>query len=454
MGGRASQHDEPARTPTQRPRCTVGGGVAALLLFAAAAAAQTPASDGSYYLRQQALQIPFQTDQGAQRIQQVQLYLSQDQGRKWQQVATAQPTERFFRFQAQQDGWYWFAVRTVDFEGRGYPQAVEQLQPGLKVCVDTQRPVVMLRPTTPPEGGAGVEWQISDENIDLDSIRLDQRTPGAGDWQSLGAQRVASGNRAWNPGTNAPLEVRLQVRDKAGNLAEATTNVTPTPATGGVGRPPVAPPAAASGPRRVNSKRISLNYELRDVGKSGVAVVELWYTRDPQARTWQKHDERANAQPPYLVDVTDEGLYGFTLVARSGVGLGEQPPRVGDQPQIWVEVDLTKPRVQLLNVDVGRGQDTGNLTITWSASDKNLGPRSITLSYADKLEGPWTPIAAGEENTGRYVWRMPAELPYQLHIKVEAVDLAGNVGSAETSRPVAVDLSVPKIRGIVVEPGK
>lgn len=423
--------------------------------------AQAPAADGVYYSRETSFRIPFNTDQGAQRIQQVQLYLSQDQGRTWHQVATAQPAEKSFRYQTRQEGWHWFAVRTVDLEGRGYPQTVDQLQAGLKLCVDTQKPVVALRPVAPAEGGAGVEWQITDDNLDLETLRLEQRVPGvSNDWSPLGGPKQANGQRTWNPGTNAALEVRLQVRDRAGNTGEAIVNVTPRgPAPGGqnIGQPPTGTPAS-NGPgavRRVNTKRISLNYEIKDVGKSGIAVIELWYTRDPQARTWQKHDERANnPQPPYVVDVTDEGLYGFALVAKSGVGLGEQPPRVGDPPQVWVEVDLTKPKVQLLNMDVGRGADTGNLTITWSASDKNLGPRSITLSYAERAEGPWTPIVAGEENTGRYVWRMPAEVPYQFHVKVEATDLAGNVGSAETAKAIAVDLLVPKIRGISVEPGK
>src|SRR5262249_59995288 len=98
----------------------------------------------------------------------------------------------------------------------------------------------------------------------------------------------------------------------------------------------------------------------------GVAVVELWYTRS-DGRNWQKYDERVNPQSPYVyvVEVNDEGLYGFTLVARNRAGFGEQPPKVGDSPQVWVEVDLTKPVVRLQGVDVGRGQDAGNLTITY-----------------------------------------------------------------------------------------
>ena len=65
--------------------------------------------------------------------------------------------------------------------------------------------------------------------------------------------------------------------------------------------------------------------------------------------------------------------------------IGEQPPKVGDAPQVWVEVDTTKPIVQLKGVEVGRGQDTGNLTINWSASDKNFSRQPISLSYDHRV---------------------------------------------------------------------
>ena len=82
------------------------------------------------------------------------------------------------------------------------------------------------------------------------------------------------------------------------------------------------------------------------------------------------------------------------MIARSRVGLGERPPQPGDPPHIWVEVDETKPAVRLSSADVGRGSDLGNLTIIWAATDKNLARQPITLSYSEKPDGPWNPIAS------------------------------------------------------------
>src|SRR5262245_32731556 len=89
-------------------------------------AAQTAAGDGTYYSQRPEFKIPFQTDPNERRIKQVELYVSRDLGRSWQPVATAQPTERGFRFQAQQDGWYYFAVRTIDFQGQAFPPTQDQ----------------------------------------------------------------------------------------------------------------------------------------------------------------------------------------------------------------------------------------------------------------------------------------------------------------------------------------
>src|SRR5438093_543980 len=155
---------------------------------------------------------------------------------------------------------------------------------------------------------------------------------------------------------------------------------------------------------------------------------------------------------PIVFEVAGEGVYGITLVAKSGVGLGERPPQVGDRPQLQIEVDTTKPSVRLQDVVVGQGMDKGKLSVTWSASDRNLLPEPIGISYSQTPTGPWTPIGERMVNTGRYVWNMPQQVPYQFHLRVEAVDRAGNVGEAITPHLIKVDLSQPKAKILDVSP--
>lgn len=395
--------------------------------------------------KERTFRIPFQTQPGERRLREIQLHYSTDQGRIWRHYATATPDQGYFQqFSAPQDGAYWFAVRTVDLQGRLNPATDDGLRASLKVLVDTQRPVVALRALAPRDGHVGVEWDARDENLDVNTLRLEYQVQGGTQWLPVRTEFVAAGQAFWMPIASAPVDVRLIVSDAVGNSGEARVAVgAPGALNPANPNPPSNPPATQPAMRHVNSKRINLNYRLDDVGPSG-AVVELWYTRD--ARNWQKYSEDKAPQPPYIVDVHDEGVYGFTLVVRSGVGIGDKPPQVGDPPQLWVEVDLTKPVTRLLNVDVGRGADAGNMTITWTATDKNLARQPITLSYAEGPDGPWTQIATGLDNTGRHVWRMPPTgVPFKLLVKAEAVDKAGNIGAATTAEHVKVDLSRPKV---------
>jgi hypothetical protein len=414
------------------------------------------------YANRRDFRIPFNAA-NKDRLRQLQLFYSTDQGRTWQPSAIVAPDKKDFVFICREDGLYWFTVQTLDQQGRLFPPTLEGAQPSLRVVVDTQPPSVQLRPLAGRNGEVGVSWDIRDDNLDLkqtDALRLQYRPAGGVGWVPL-TPDPSAGQHFWNPQTSAPVEVHIRVKDRAGNAGEATTTVIAGQQDGG------APPAPRSGElpfgfpggaerRLVNSKRISLNYKLEDVGPSGVSTVELWFTQD--GRSWNRYplpkaEEGAAPPRPLVFDVSAEGIYGFTLVAKSGVGLGERPPQVGDRPQVWVEVDLTKPAVQVLGLTVGRGADKGKLTINWTARDKNLGRDPITLSYAPQAAGPWTSIADHVANTGRFVWKMPEQVPYQFYVRVEAADQAGNVGEAVTQEMVRVDLSLPRVRILAVEPG-
>jgi hypothetical protein len=199
--------------------------------------------------------------------------------------------------------------------------------------------------------------------------------------------------------------------------------------------------------RLVNTKRITLNFKVEDVGPSGLGGVELWYTQD--TREWKKYDAPTQAQA-YVIEVDEEGMYGFTLLAKSGIGIGKEPPAAGDQPQVWVVVDLTKPDVQLTEITPNNASKSQQVTIGWKAADANLGRTPITLSYAEKEDGPWKVIAANLENNGKYNWQPPTDLA-RVVVKVEATDLGGNVGKAQSQQSIMLDNAKPRVAIIGVE---
>jgi hypothetical protein len=437
--------------------------------------AQAPIQPQILYARQRQISIPFDPDPAeAHRLKQLQLYYSTDKGQTWHVGSSAAPEQRRFNFLAENDGYYLFAVQTTDLNGRNYPDRMDGVTPGLRVVIDTVAPIVNLRPLPPQGNQVGIAWDIRDDNLDLtrpDAVRLEYRIPGAANFVPLYPLRGAT-QHYWSPGTTGAVEVKFRATDLAGNFTDASAqvslsnqNMTSPPGSipgtpgssfqGGAVNAPL-----DDGRRFINSKRVTLNYEITEKGPSGISGIDLWLTTN--GRLWSKFQLPKNAvgdaafNGPLTFDVDGEGVYGFTIIPRSGVGYSAPAPQIGEKPQIWIEVDLTKPFVQLENVMVGEGNYKGQLSISWTAKDKNLGPRPISLYYSPTTDGLWTAIEKGVQNTGRYVWTMPASgtMPWQFYLKVEAVDLANNVGEAITPGLVRVDTLRPKAKIVDVQPGK
>ncbi len=99
-------------------------------------------------------------------------------------------------------------------------------------------------------------------------------------------------------------------------------------------------------------------------------------------------------------------------------------------------MDLTKPSVMAPAPQYDAKANT--LTILWQATDKNLGPQPIALCWSKDPAGPWVPIITQIQNTGRYVWKLPAGLPSRFWVQVEASDLAGNVATTVSKDAVAL----------------
>ncbi len=201
--------------------------------------------------------------------------------------------------------------------------------------------------------------------------------------------------------------------------------------------------------RLVNTKRFSLSFAVQD-GGNGVSAIDLWETRD--GKTWRKCDNAHSLPTAYLVEVKDEGVFGYTMVARPAGDKGNTQPKLGDMPQIWVTVDATKPVVSLTGVELNLTSKTPNLIVRWSAKDKNFGPRPVTLSYAEHVEGPWVPLATNVENSGHHECAIPANMPKRAFLRVEAVDLVGNSGAAQTDKLVRLDFLSPATASLLPPP--
>jgi hypothetical protein len=279
--------------------------------------------------------------------------------------------------------------------------------------------------------------------------------------------RSAAGDRDRGPGSTGattPAVAALEAPPAdlfaiaGGAAAGRGTGMPPADALTGTNAPPVSAPQSAregaAGTLLVSSPRFKLQYAIDDAGPNGPATVELWITQDG-GRTWIRRGEDQDRVSPIEVDLGGEGTYGLCLVARSASGLGDQPPAPGDPPQTWVEVDSTPPSVQLSPPQVGTGVNSGKVAIAWRASDLHLPAKSVSVSWRpDQPGASWETLAEGQENTGQFIWTVPAAAPQRFHLKVEAVDTGGHRGSADTTDtgPILVDRSRPRSRILGLDP--
>ena len=225
----------------------------------------------------------------------------------------------------------------------------------------------------------------------------------------------------------------------------------PRPATTETGRSTTAttvglPPGER--PRMTSSKRFNLDYSVDAAGPAGVEKIELWVTRNG-GRDWDLDRVDEDRESPLLVEVADEGIYGFRVVIVGKNGLASQTPRSGDLADLWVGVDATKPTVEITSAAYGSEDHAGQLDIRWTANDDHLGGRPVTISFSAKADGPWTTIAASLPNSGQYYWRVDSRVPDEFYLRLEVRDEAGNVAVHRLDQPLQSAGLTPKgsIRG-------
>ncbi|MFH1919151.1 MAG: hypothetical protein ABIP48_04570 [Planctomycetota bacterium] len=300
---------------------------------------------------------------------------------------------------------------------------------------DLRSQVVEIRAEVADRAGNAA---VSHAQVDLDRVASADSTPSAeagrpvepsayGPAQAPALPWRASTNSS--PSTRAPeSSVAVDINPAVGNQYLAAR---PT-----AGHSPGSSAPATTRPQMVKSRLFELEYQVDSVESSGLGRVELWGTRDG-GRTWTSFGADNDRQSPMLVTVNEEGIYGFRFAVQGAYGAAAQKPQSGDQPDIWIGVDLTKPSARILSAKRGTGNQAGQLVIEWEADDQMLAAHPISLSYSESPGGPWLPIARGLENTGRHAWSVDRPLPERFHLRLEIVDEAGNVGSFETPEAVS-----------------
>jgi hypothetical protein len=183
-------------------------------------------------LNQLKLTFPIQVKAEARsQISQFVLYVSSDRGRTWQQSAAVPSDKNEFIFYAPQDGEYWLRVATINRQGKQEPENVyAERSPPQKVLIDTQRPIIRLTSVERKGDAVEVAWNIQEDHPDLTSLRLEYRTPDtpAGTWEQAAITPSLVGQGRIRPASPKAMEVRVQMKDIAGNSSVAEGRVAAT----------------------------------------------------------------------------------------------------------------------------------------------------------------------------------------------------------------------------------
>ena len=437
-------------------------------------------------------EIPFEieSDSGERPEGFAVLFGSQDGGRNWEKLNAVPATSGSFTFSAPRDGRYSFAIRTTDAQGN-LQDAIQGSAPELDVVVDTVAPEIRLELLDAGNGQVLIKWITQDATIVPQTLLIEFADGTDGRWKAVPMTAATSGQTSVQALAGSVVSVRSAVQDAAGNQGESSAqlilratapkanvvpgnqfvpsvgvplgpspfpSLNPTADNSNLGPTGLTIPSApnplpvvggvketlyqsATGAQVVNHHVFDLEYQVDDVGPSGVSAVELYVTEDG-GQHWFTYGNDDDVRSPVLIDTRGEGTFGFAVRVRNGLGFADDPPQPGQAPEIVVTVDESLPVIELAQPDI-RTTGIGSIQLSWKVRELNPASTAVRLEYAAAPNGPWSLVFDWQFDPGGYQWGVRPGTPTQLYFRLLARDAAGNVASAQTMQPVVVDLRRP-----------
>ena len=179
--------------------------------------------------------VPFKIDANDGAFIEVQLYLSTDQGKSWRFYGRQNTNQEEFAFEAEEDGEYWFSLKTLNRDRQLLPSG--DPQPELKIVVDSKKPVLDFRIQTDSAGRVICRWKAVDPNLLAGSLKMFYQ-PIQSDgtlkrWVRVPVKlrgQVRNGVYSdqigwWPETTESMVNVAVEIQDAAGNTTRADRKV-------------------------------------------------------------------------------------------------------------------------------------------------------------------------------------------------------------------------------------
>jgi hypothetical protein len=165
----------------------------------------------------------------------VELWGTRDGGRTWSSFGVDGDNRSPFLVTVQEEGIYGFRVAVKNGAGMGGKKPRSGEKPDLWIGVDETRPTAEILGAEQAGGGRPgqllIRWKADDAMLEEKPISLYFSDRVGGPWKPVAKDLENSGQYAWSPDGLASQRVflRLEVRDRAGNMSVSETNVAISP---------------------------------------------------------------------------------------------------------------------------------------------------------------------------------------------------------------------------------
>jgi hypothetical protein len=162
-------------------------------------------------------------------VSRIDLWATSDGGQQWTKFGVDDDNRSPMRVTVPAGGTYGFRLVVSGANGAAAPAPQAGTTPELTIGVDLQEPQCDLQAAEIGQGNLAdhllVRWSASDDNLDARPIGLFYGSDPQGPWSTIATDIDNNGQYAWRLLRQVPekLYLRLEVRDKAGNVAIRTS---------------------------------------------------------------------------------------------------------------------------------------------------------------------------------------------------------------------------------------
>jgi hypothetical protein len=162
-------------------------------------------------------------------VSRIELWATRDGGAQWSKYGVDEDNRSPMRVSAPADGVYGFRLVVSGANGAAAPAPAAGEKPELTIGVDLQEPKCELQAAEIGQGNLAdhllIRWTAGDENLEARPVGLFYGTEPQGPWSTIATDIDNNGQYAWRLLRQVPekLYLRLEVRDRAGNVAVCTS---------------------------------------------------------------------------------------------------------------------------------------------------------------------------------------------------------------------------------------